>query len=87
MENFANILTSVMMPKTQKIAVVMVFAKMMTPTTDTLVAVNLDLLEMIVKKMTLVIQILVFTTEFACPVMRKGVSMKLNAIAKKDIMV
>ena len=39
-----------MMPKTQKIAVVMVFAKMMTQTTDTLVTVNLDLLEMIVKK-------------------------------------
>ena len=36
--------------------------------------------------MTLVIQILVFMTEFACPVMRKGVSMKLSAIAKKDIM-
>merc|ERR1712018_493738 len=86
MGNFANILTYVMMPKTQKIVVVMVFARMMTPTTDTLVTVNLDLLEMIVKKMTLVTQILVLMTEFASPVTRKGVNMKLSAIAKKDIM-
>ena len=36
--------------------------------------------------MTLVTQILVLMTEFASPVTRKGVSMKLSAIAKKDIM-
>ena len=36
--------------------------------------------------MTLVTQILVLMTEFASPVTRKGVNMKLSAIAKKDIM-
>ena len=41
---------------------------------------------LLIFKMTLVTQILVLMTEFASPVTRKGVSMKLSAIAKKDIM-